>query len=101
MQTNYFTYGLIIVINSTCVLFYLYFSSLTWLPAQIEWGFGEGLSWTLTALPWLAVCSVINFILFRTVCARFFLYRRWQPLLTLGIFIALWIAAIALDFSHH
>ncbi len=97
-------YMVLVASNVAGLLLYLYFSSLVWAPPGEEGllgGPGEAAIWTLFALPWLVICSFLNLLMFRTVCARFILYGKWIPMLTFVAFIGLWIGAFKLDFSRH
>lgn len=92
------------ILNAFGILLYLAYASKVWLPPddqEIVWDFGAGLQWFLTALPWLLACAIIDFILFRTIIARFLLYGRWQSLLVLTTCGFAWLGAIYIDFVHH
>ena len=92
-----------VIFNLVGLVVYLRFASLIWAPPGDEGlygGPGDPIIWVVFALPSLAICSFVNILVFRTVCARAIIYGQWVPLLGLAVIIALWIVAFEYDSSR-
>jgi hypothetical protein len=89
--------------NGIGIFLYLRSASLIWAPYGDEGlygGPGDPIIWVVFAFPYPMLFLLVNFIVFRTVCARAIIYGHWLPLLRLLIILVAWVAAIYYDASR-
>jgi hypothetical protein len=90
--------------NIPGIAFFLYFASWVWAPRGQEglyYDAGDSVSWTLLALPFLALCTLMNFILSRTVLIHLFSYRDWRLFSFWLAIVIVWFGAYKYDSGRH
>jgi hypothetical protein len=90
----------LIGVNFPGIAFFLYFCSWNWAPPGQEGlngGPGEGVVWMLLAFPFLAVCTLINFVFSRSILIHLFLYKNWRIFVLWIAIVAIWFAAFKYD----
>jgi hypothetical protein len=98
-----FVLWILLVANVPGVFLFVFFASRVWAPPGQEEAyrdFAVALSWTLSALPFLAICTLINFMLSRSVLIHFFYYKDWRLILTWLTIIVVWSCAYAYDYDR-
>lgn len=94
----------LVAVNVPGIALFLYFASWVWAPPGQEglyYDAGDSIGWTLLAFPFLAICTLINFILSKSVLISFFYYKDWRPLVLLVMTIIVWFAAFKYDSGRH
>jgi hypothetical protein len=74
----------LIAVNVPGIAIFLFFASWVWAPPGQEglyYDAGDSIGWTLLAFPFLAICTLFNFIASRSVLIRLFYHRDWMPFL--------------------
>jgi hypothetical protein len=102
-KSRAFALWILIVANVPGVFLFLYFASRVWAPPGQEEAyrdFAVALSWALSAFPFLAICTLINFILSRSVLIHFFYYKDWRLILTWLTIVVVWSCAYAYDYGR-
>jgi hypothetical protein len=95
---------LLAVVNVTGIALFLVSASLIWAPPEekgLYGGPGDPIIWTFFAFPFLAICTLFNFVMSRGVLIQLFYYRDWRPFLLWLMIIAIWFGAIRYDASRH
>jgi hypothetical protein len=95
---------MLIAANVAGVALFLYFASWVWAPLGQEglyYDAGDSVAWGLLAFPFLAICSLINFIASRSVLIQLFYYRNWRPFLVWLVIVAVWVSAFKYDSGRH
>jgi hypothetical protein len=95
---------LLLSVNASGLVLFLYFSSWVWAPHGQEglyYEAGDSISWTLLAFPFLAICTLINLVTSPSVFVRLFFHRDWR-LFSLWLAIVLvWFGAFSYDSGLH
>jgi hypothetical protein len=94
----------LIALNVPGIALFLFFASLVWAPPGQEglyYDAGDSIGWTLLAFPFLAICTLINFIVSRSVLIRLFYYRDWKPFLLWLLIVVAWFSAFKYDSGRH
>jgi len=103
LKSSKITKWLLIFVNIPGIALFLYFASKIWAPAAdkgLYGGPGDPIIWTFLAFPFLAICTLVNFIASRGVLIRFFYHRDWRLFALYIVIIAAWIGAVKYDFSR-
>jgi hypothetical protein len=94
----------LIAVNVPGIAFFLFFASWVWAPPGQEglyYDAGDSIGWTLLAFPFLAICTLINFIISRSVLIRIFYYRDWRPFLLWLVIVMAWFSVFKYDSGRH
>jgi hypothetical protein len=94
----------LIAVNVPGIALFLFFASWVWAPLGqqgLYYDAGDSIGWTLLAFPFLAICTLINLIISRSVLIRLFYYRDWRPFLLWLIIVAVWFSAFKYDSGRH
>lgn len=79
-KSSYLILWPLILVNVPGLGLFLYFASWDWAPRGQEglyYEAGDSISWALLAFPFLAICTVVNFIMSPTILTRLFYYGNW------------------------
>jgi hypothetical protein len=86
--------------NVLGIIIYVTVSSYSWAIPQ-ERGLnsmtGEPLVWAVSVLPIWALFSLLNLIWAAIIIGR----RQWRSASLMGVTAGIWLAGVAIDFSHH
>jgi hypothetical protein len=103
-KSKNFIFWLLILVNVPGIVLYIFFASWLWIPPGQEGPYHDArgdLLWGLAVFPFLAVCTLVNFIASRSVLIHLFLYREFR-LFSLWLFIvAVWFGAVKYDLARH
>ena len=94
----------LIAVNVPGIAIFLFFASWVWAPPGQEglyYDAGDSIGWTLLAFPFLAICTLFNFIASRSVLIRLFYHRDWMPFLLWLVIVAAWFSAFKYDGGRH
>jgi hypothetical protein len=103
-KSRNFIFWLLIVVNVPGIASYIFLASWLWTPPGQEGPYHDArgeLLWGVGVFPFLAICSLVNFIASRSVLIHLFLYRDYR-LFSLWLFIVvIWFGAVKYDLGRH
>jgi hypothetical protein len=97
-------FWILLAVNIPGVVLFIYFASGVWAPRGQEglyYDAGDSVAWTLMAFPLLAVSTLINFIVSRSVLIRLFYCRDWRLFSVWLVIVTVWFAAFKYDAGRH
>jgi hypothetical protein len=97
-------FWILLVVNVPGILLFLYFASGIWTPPGQEglyYDAGDSVAWTLTAFPLLAVSTLINLIMSRSVLIHLFSYRDWRLFSLWLVIVIVWFGVYKYDSGRH
>jgi len=95
---------LLIAVNAPGIGLFLYFASWIWAPRGQEglyYDAGDSISRTLLAFPFLAICTLFNIIISRSVFIGLFYYREFRQFALWLTLIMIWFGAVKYDLGRH
>jgi len=95
---------ILLAVNIPCIILFIYFASQVWAPAGQEglyYDAWDSVAWTLTAFPLLAVSTLINFIMSRSVLIHLFSYKDWRLFLLWLAIVVVWVFVFRYDTGRH
>ena len=103
-KSKSFIFWLLVLVNLPGIVSYIFFASWLWIPPGQEGPYHDArgdLLWGLAVFPFFAICTLINFIMARTVLIHLFLYRDYR-LFSLWLFIVvIWFGSVKYDLVRH
>ncbi len=103
-KSKNFVLWLLILVNLPGILSYIFFASWLWVPAGQGGPFHDlrdDLLWGLLAFPFLAICTLVNFIMSRSVLIHLFLYRDFRQISLWLLIVVAWFGAVRYDLGRH
>jgi hypothetical protein len=103
-KPNNFILWLLILVNVPGILSYMFFASWFWIPQGQEGSFHDArddLFWGLLAFPFLAVCTLVNFLTSRSVSINSLYYRDFRQIGLWLLIVVVWFGAVKYDLGRH